>query len=563
MVSEERQMWHCFGCQKGGDAFSFLMEMEGVDFKEALRILAEKTGVELPRFSGNDQGGTKDRSYEILEWATKFYEKQLWDGAGKTRALGYLRDRGLKDETIRTFRLGYAPPGWRNLHDFLVGRGYTSSELEKAGLVIRKENGQGYYDRFRDRIMFPVMDVLGRVIGYSARVTPGGDESQAKYINTPETGVYHKSHVLYGIQLAKQAMKTYDYALIVEGNMDVIASHQAGIRQVVAVSGTALTGEQLTLIKRYTDNIRFFFDMDGAGQRAARRSTELALERGINIWVVSIPDGKDAADIAKEHPEALVAAVSRATPALQYFLDRLLEQYNRNTPDGKRAIAEDYLSLLRFSSHAIDRAYWMRKLAEAVDVEESTLLSVLQKLSESQFHGPSSSTHMPGAAENPAKTHAREALGQEVFRKRSELLRQNILKLMSADESVVPVFLERIEKQYHEFFAQHPLYKMLSGGSESEQKQDISRGYFEGERMLEGITFSDTEERKKYIIQSLEHFFKELDKELQKEALVALERAMRDAAASGDKEREKLLRQEFNRQLTSGQAAPSLPSSDK
>jgi DNA primase len=555
MVNEERQIWHCFGCNKGGDGFSFLMEIEGIEFKEALRILAEKTGVELPRYSREADDSPKDRTYEILELSTKFYEKQLWDGAGKKKALPYLQGRGLSDETTRNFRLGYAPEGWRNVHDFLVGRGYSPLELEKAGLVIRKDQG-GHYDRFRDRIMFPIMDVLGRVIGYSARVTPGSDESQAKYINTPETGVYRKSHVLYGIQRAKQAMKAADFALLVEGNMDVVASHQAGIANTVAVSGTALTAEQLALIKRYTENVRLFFDMDGAGQTAARRSTELALEKGMNVWIVSIPQGKDAADIAKESPEALHEAVEKPKLALQYFLDRLAERYDRHAPDGKRAIAHDYLNLLRFVTHAIDRAYWVKKLAEALDVEEGILLGVLQKLPASNAIGPAKG--VPAQASAPQPT---------VFRKRSELLRQNILSLTVLESGAWQETVRTVadKDDLLHFFERHPFYALLrdTGATAQfsfptflerleteEDRAEATRLYFGGERMLEGTRFAGDEERGKHIRTMIRQYFQELAKELRKEALVRLERDMREAQEKGEKEREQALRSEFSRLLT-------------
>lgn len=265
MVNEERQMWHCFGCNKGGDVFAFVMEMEGMGFRDALVMLAERANVELPQYSKESQEhyqeerDEKTRLFEIHELATKFYEKQLWEGVGKDQALPYLHKRGLSDESIRTFRLGFAPSGWRNLYDFLVKSGFHAKELVQAGIALKKDQGDGYYDRFRERIMFPITDTIGRVIGYSARVAPGADESQAKYINTSETPIYKKSQVLYGLSYARQAIKQAGYTVLVEGNMDVIACHQAGIENTVAVSGTALTEEQLAMLRRYGKEMRFFF----------------------------------------------------------------------------------------------------------------------------------------------------------------------------------------------------------------------------------------------------------------------------------------------------------------
>lgn len=563
MVNEERQMWHCFGCNKGGDAFSFLMEIEGIEFKEALRLLAEKTGVELPKYSSASASEPKDRTYEILELATKFYEKQLWDGVGKRKALPYLRERGLTDETMRSFRLGYAPDGWRNVHDFLLGRGYASEEIEKAGLAIRKDRG-GHYDRFRDRIMFPVMDVLSRVIGYSARVTPGSDESQAKYINTPETGVYHKSQALYGIQLAKQAMKTKDFALIVEGNMDVIASHQAGITNTVAASGTALRGvsvedgdkepkEQLNVIGRYTKNIKLFFDMDSAGQAAARRSVEAILRQGFSVSIVSIPEGKDAADIAREHPEVLNDAVMKAVPALQYFLDRLLERFDRQTPDGKRHIAEDYLTLLRHVVSDIDRAFWLRKLSEVLDVEEGTLRGVLHKLPALE--------NSRSERENIGKKPVSSVVQSHVFQKRSELLRRKIVDTLVLYPTVWQETLRVIETApFKEFMEQDGVYqfaqekgesvgfllgKLMDASNEIPYKQEITRVYFEGEKLLEPVPASESEERERFVREVVKQYMSELAKEWLKERLMALEKEMREARTRGDREQEQALSNAF------------------
>ncbi|HBI16735.1 MAG TPA: DNA primase, partial [Candidatus Moranbacteria bacterium] len=208
-VSEDKQFWHCFGCGKGGDIFGFLMEIEGMSFREALENLAQRSGVELPKYSQKETISNleKNKIEEILEWSTRFYEKQLWETENGKKNLQYLRERGLTEDIIREFRLGYAPGGWRNILQFLIGKNYITGDILRSGLIIQKEgNGQGsenFYDRFRNRIMFPISNPTGKIIGYSARIAPGEDESQAKYINTPETEVYHKSNVLYGIDKAK------------------------------------------------------------------------------------------------------------------------------------------------------------------------------------------------------------------------------------------------------------------------------------------------------------------------------------------------------------------------
>jgi DNA primase len=557
MVNEDRQMWHCFGCNKGGDAFAFLMEIEGIDFREALKILADRTGIELPKYSKDQDAGVKNRSLEILELSTKFYEKQLWDGVGKKTSLPYLYERGLNDEYIKNFRLGFAPDGWRNVLDFLIGRGFTADEIEKTGLAIRKEEG-GHYDRFRARVMFPIMDILGRVIGYSARVAPGGDDTQAKYINTPETHLYHKSHVLYGISRAKQTMKQQDFALMVEGNMDVIAAHQAGIANTVAVSGTALTGDQLALIKRYTENIRLFFDMDGAGQTAARRSTEIALEKGFTVSIVSILQGKDAADIAKDNPEFLRTAVAQSMPALQYFLEKQLQAYDKRLPEGKRKIAHEYINLLRFVSHDIDRAFWIRKLSEALDVEETTIVDVLHKVMGEH-------SVLQSSSETPTEKNTASSLSIQSFERRSDFLRRQICSAMVLDSSVWKRLVASVPENITHFLEQDRVFQILCEKGknvdfifddllttllESGLQQEITKLYFEGERILEGMHFADNEEKRIYINRIVDQYLSELAKELRKESMVRLERSMKDAQDRGDKDEAKRLRAEFSALVT-------------
>ncbi|MCK4892060.1 MAG: DNA primase, partial [Candidatus Pacebacteria bacterium] len=267
-VSPERQMWYCFGCNEGGDIFTFVMKMEGLEFRDALKLLAEKAGVQLEDRSYNDSG-EKSKALEILDISRKFYQECLKIKTGR-KAFEYLSNRGLSKNIIEKFQLGYAPDSWDLLSKFLKKKGYKESGIFSAGMTVKKDKG-GYYDRFRGRIMFPINNVSGQTIGFSSRVMPGADESHAKYINTPETAIYNKSRVLYGLDKSKVEIRKKDLCIMVEGNMDVIASFQAEIENVAATSGTALTADQLKIIKRYTDNIAFSFDMDSAGIKAAGR----------------------------------------------------------------------------------------------------------------------------------------------------------------------------------------------------------------------------------------------------------------------------------------------------
>jgi len=560
MVNEEKNMWHCFGCGKGGDVFAFIMEMEGLEFREALKMLAERAGVELPQYKGEERNKeTKDRIYELLELSTKFFEKQLAGDAGKEKIGSYITSRGLSQESINTFRLGYAQDGWRHLLEFLTGRGFSEQEIESAGLVIQKSKDGGnqssnisypassYYDRFRDRIMFPIFDILGRVIGYSARVAPGGDETQAKYINTPETPVYHKSRALYGLFQAKLAMKQAGVTVIVEGNMDVIAMHQAGIKNTVAVSGTALTDEQLTVMKRYGSEVKLFFDMDGAGQKAARKSAESALSKEILVTVVALPFGKDASDMGKENPEGLREAVKASIPALEYFLQTSLKQYDKDTPDGKRKIAEEYAELLVFVKNPIERAFWIKELSEAIQMEEKLVLGVVNTVIQSRERRE---------RYTPFETGNEEPLKNTLsFGKRSELLREELVGFMYADNVVRETFFNLLlDDETKAFLEKHPLYFFLIQAGTRDPltliedvtlKNEATRLTF---HILELPDFIDIppEDRTGKMLEIAKKYLEDLRREINKrEKLIALERALEEARKKNDKELEKKLLSQF------------------
>ena len=425
MVNEEKQFWHCFGCQKHGDIFSFVMEMDGLEFREALKLLAEKAGVKLQSYNP-EKAEEKNRTLEILELATKFYETQLWKGEGKIKIINYLRERGLKDETIKEFRLGYAPRGWRNLLEFLTKRGYKTEEIARTGLLVSKtsdaQNAQehpisNYYDRFRDRIIFPIADYSGRVVGYSARVAPGGDESQAKYVNTPETEVYHKSKILYGMDKAKSAIKQEDSALLVEGNMDVIASHQAGIKNAIAVSGTALTQEQIGIIKRYAKKIKMFFDMDSAGEAATKKSVKLCLANDVSVQIINLPQGKDAAELARENPEELKKAVEHPLDIIDYFLEKTFSKYDKDSAEGKKKITGELLDIISSFENAVEKNHWIKKIAEKIQISETALTDALKK------------ANLKGIIENKSGGKS-NTIDSDNFKTKAEMLADELIGLM-------------------------------------------------------------------------------------------------------------------------------------
>lgn len=376
MVSLERQMWHCFGCNESGDIFTFVMKIEGLEFRDALKLLAEKAGVKLKSQAYNkNESGEKSKIIDVLEISKNFYQKCLAIKAGK-KACDYLLKRGLNKKTIEIFQLGYAPDSWDLLSSFLKKKGYKKSEIFAAGMTVKKDNGN-YYDRFRGRIMFPINNISGQTVGFSSRVMPGKDERQAKYINTPETLVYNKGSILYGLDKAKVAIRKKDLCIIVEGNMDVIASFWAGVENVVATSGTALTAEQIKIIKRYTNNIAFSFDMDLAGVEAAKRSIDLALREDVSANIIQIPEGKDPADCVKKNPKLWQEAVQRPKKIMDFYFDSVFSKYNPNDVEDKKKIARDLLQIIIRISNKIEQAHYLQILSKKLEIEEKILLEIM------------------------------------------------------------------------------------------------------------------------------------------------------------------------------------------
>lgn len=390
-VSPERQIWHCFGCSKGGDMFEFVKEIESVDFPEALKILASRAGIELEQYKPKpgESADIKQRLLAVVELATKFFEKQFQSTLGK-EALAYLYNRGLTDETIKEFRLGFAPDDWEALSQFLLGRGYSEKEIVDAGMAIQRpaERQKGIYDRFRSRIMFPIFEVNGQVVGFTGRTFESpklnsGEvrldqpvSSMAKYVNTPQTLVYDKSRVLYGLSKAKLEIKKSDRCVLVEGNMDALMSFQAGVRNVVASSGTALTPTHLRLLQRYTKNLGFCFDTDQAGAMATRRGIGLALAQQFNIQIVGLgndPEIKDPADYVKKHGSKWSEVVAGAKPVVEYYFDLARSSYNPTSAESKSQIIAAVAPFVKRLPAQVERAHWVAQLASLLRVPEPAI----------------------------------------------------------------------------------------------------------------------------------------------------------------------------------------------
>ena len=383
-VSPTRQLYTCFGCGRKGDVFTFVQEIEGVEFGDALRILAQRAGVTLRRQNPKIQTARKGL-YEICELATKFFEKQLATGQLGQKAKDYLLKRGINEESIKKWRIGFAPDAWNSLLNFLTQKGFSVGQIKRTGLVLESEKGK-VYDRFRGRIIFPIFDLNSQVIGFGGRFfgKTEEEETMAKYLNIPNTLIYNKSNVLYGLNRAKVPIRKKDSCVLVEGYTDVIMSHQAGVENVVAVSGTALTPAHLSLLKRYSNNLVSCFDMDTAGDSATKRSIDLAQAQGFNVRVAILPAGKDPADVASESVKDWEKAIDQAKSILDFYFTSALDKFDKETPEGKREISTILLPVIRRIQNKIEQSYWIKELARKLNVNEESVQQELEKLSSGQ-----------------------------------------------------------------------------------------------------------------------------------------------------------------------------------
>jgi DNA primase len=442
-VSPTRQTWHCFGgCGEGGDMFSFVMKLEGVEFGDALRQLAQQAGVELQARDPSYKKIQSERArlYEVLELAAKFFERQLRGGA-----FDYLVKRGLTQESITAWRLGYAPENTQHVFDFLRQQGYSQEEIRKAGLT-----GQ-----FRSRLIFPVCDMNSQVIGFGGRVFGEAPEGTPKYLNTANTLVYDKSRVLYGLDKAKLAARKQNSCVLVEGYMDAIMVSQAGCEQVAATSGTALTAPQLQILKRYADNLVFAFDMDVAGDSATKRGVDLALGAGFAITIARMPNDMDPADVAAQGGEAWANILQGAETIFDYSFKSALARFDKHTPEGKKAISNMILPVIKNIPHKIEQSHWVSRLADELDTKEEFVYEELGKTRTEQ-----------------ARSSEIERVKARGIKPRRELLEEHLLVLVFAkpanahevrkdifDSLSLPVqqAIERIRKvpDYVPEFAQH------------------------------------------------------------------------------------------------------------
>ncbi len=376
-VSPTRGIYKCFGCGQAGNSVRFVMELEKLSYPEAIRYLAKKYQIDVEEEAQTDEVKQEIQERESLllvnQWATQFYKDQLWETeAGRTIALSYFRERGFTDETIRKFELGFHPEGWSTLSDAAREAGYNMDFLVRVGLTIDKEGKQ--FDRFKNRVIFPIQNLSGKVIGFGGRILIN-DKKQAKYLNSPESDVYHKSSVLYGIFHARKAIMNQDEALLVEGYTDVISMHQAGIENVVSSSGTSLTADQVKIIQRYTKNVTILYDGDPAGIKASFRGLDMILEQGMNVKVVLFPEGEDPDSFARNNSPVFVKEyIRQESKDFIEFKTSVLQEDTKGDPIKTAEMIREIIHSLSLIPDPILRSLYIRKCAAKLEMDEQTLI---------------------------------------------------------------------------------------------------------------------------------------------------------------------------------------------
>ena len=396
-VSPDRGSYYCFGCGASGDIFTFVEEFEGLDFKGALKLLADRAGVILEVYSKEMQKAgelvlsEKEKLYQVMEEATKFFENNL---KGEKNALEYLKSRGLTEKSIKDFRIGYTILDWRKLYDYLKGKGFTESVIEGAGLAKKPDDkNKAMYDRFRGRIMFPISDSSGRIIAFSGRILTD-DGKSAKYLNSPETLIFNKSSVLFGIDKAKDAIRKNNFSILVEGQIDLILSHQTGYKNIVATSGTALSDSTISkenvisnlgLIRRLSSNIVLAFDADRAGSDATIRAGKIALSLGMDVKVVDMPEGVDPADLITQNnsiagADAWRLAIRNSKHIIEFLLNKVLKNFDNDARKAGREIKEKILPFVNALESSIEKMHFIKKISDDSSIPQSALQDDLKKI---------------------------------------------------------------------------------------------------------------------------------------------------------------------------------------
>jgi len=515
MVSPERQTWHCFGCNLGGDIFTFLMKYENLEFGEALRVLAEKAGVELKKVSPQEYKYI-GLLYELNELAKKFFISEL---ENNKKAFEYILSRGLKPETISEFEIGFAPDLNDGLSIHLINSGYSPDDIIRAGLAIKNEKGR-IFDRFRGRIMFPIHNHLGKVVGFTGRILPEFEkEDVGKYINSPETPIFKKSKILYGFWKSKNFIREKNSAFLVEGQMDFLASWQAGIKNTVASSGTALTEDHLSALRKLTDKLIITFDNDKAGQEAGEKAIDMALKFDFDVKIVMFQDFKDPAEAALAGEKNLLNAIEKAMPAPEFYFQKYLKQEKSNWSKDKLKNIQAVLQKLLNIESPVERNFWIKKLSEITSIDEKVLIEEAQKLIKK--------------VKIVSRVDSKENNNQIYSKKfnRWELLSQEFIIALLGKESLNPEIEEKkyLEPNYQKIF------ELLSKGIKKSEDPSL-------DEIINLIMLKSGD----YLILNLEEIKKELKKEYLKEKKNELTKKIREAEKQNNEDAIKKYLAELN-----------------
>jgi len=506
-VSPVRDSYHCFGCNRGGDIFSFVEEMEGLDFKGALTVLADKAGVVLEK-TDPVRRSEKEELYALVEEATKLFQLNL---VGNKQALSYLYGRGLNAATLKQFRIGFAREGWSHMRDALAKAGFKESAMEKAGLVIHSP--KGYYDRFRSRIMFPIADNAGRIVGFSGRIFGDEESKMGKYINSPETLLFSKSHVLYGYDKAKSEIRKKNACILVEGQMDLLMAHQAGLQHTVAVSGTALSESHLRTIKRLANTLFIAFDADAAGFSASGKGALTGMSLGMDVRVVEIPEGLDPADMIAKDPATWGKNLEKAKHVVHFYLD-MLEKKHTDPREYRVAVGKLVLPFVRHMGNKIEQAHFVEEVGKRLHIPQEPVWEELYKMP------PQGASAEQEAPELPPK---------EVLSGRKDIIEQQIMSILFWQQDLPkPAVSVADEEKRLEDIVGHERFEALKRIPEDEKRERVFEVelYFEGEKDIE---------------REIRDLFSELEKETVRLDFAAAMRELKEAEADGDTKRAAVL----------------------
>lgn len=530
MISPERQTFKCFGCGEGGDIFEFVMKMENLSFREALEMLAQRAGVKLERYKpANDEqeannSNRKTRLFQINSLSAQVFHKILMTHSSAEKARAYLKKRKLTEQTQIDFQIGYAPSS-RALKSFLLKRGFTDQEIQDAGSP----------DRFYQRIIFPITDVMGNVLGFTGRVLDA--EVQPKYLNTPETIIFHKGKILYNLVRARGEIKSKKETVVVEGQMDVISSYQAGIKNVVATSGTALTDEHLQILYRYTPNIVFAFDGDNAGLSTSKKAYEMAISHGFNVKMTNLADFKDPGDMIEENPELWQKTVKTAKSVIDWFFDMAFKGKDDLTSVDKKEIAKELLPVIRKISDSIEQAHFVEILSKKLALPDKIIFEALNR--EPDKNENKSSRAISGTASISAP------------KKKNISTEEVLIGIMVKDSNLIEEASGKIkEEDFYDSWSKTVYKSVLEWYNNSSKKGKLTQflslkllpqEYKKLELLLMEIEKDYTDDPRKMIIDLTDRI-----KSLRREKLkVEFALKIGQAEESGDREKLKVLIKEF------------------